>query len=230
FLAQMQGILNPSAYAKLNTDPSSDDYVYFRGDHFDRNVGILERYQHYNGTQGNTRTSNQSREDFGVENSANTLTPDGEDINRDNSMNEVDEYYEYKLSIRPEDMVVGQNFIVDEVNTRANVNGTYLDTKWYKIRIPLNQYASKEGNIQDFKSIRFVRMFMTNFADTSIVRFGRLQFVRGDWRRYNSEQVADKVIADPDLGVVVPDDGSTFNVANVSIEENGKRDPIPYVV
>ncbi len=230
FLAQMQGILNPTAYAKLNRDPSSDDYVYFRGDHFDRNVGILERYQYYNGTQGNTRTSNQSREDFGVENSANTLTPDGEDVNRDNSMNEIDEYYQYKLSIRPQDMIVGNNFIVDEVTTRANVNGTYLDTKWYKIRIPLNQYESKEGNIQDFKSIRFVRLYMTNFADTSVVRLGRLQFVRGDWRKYNSEGVADKVIADPALGVVVPDDGSTFNVANVSIEENGKRDPIPYVV
>ncbi|WP_240894416.1 cell surface protein SprA [Parapedobacter sp. SGR-10] len=229
FLSQMQGILNPSAFAKLQADPSSDDYVYFRGDHFDRSVGILERYQYYNGTQGNTRTRNQSLEDFGVENSASTLVPDGEDINRDNSMNEVDEYFQYKLSIRPADMLVGQNFIVDEVNSRAEVNGAYMDTKWYKIRIPLDQFESKEGNIQDFKSIRFIRMFMTDFADTAVVRFGKLQFVRGDWRKYNSERDASKVIADPGLGVV-GDDGSEFNVANVSIEENGKREPIPYVV
>src|SRR5690606_33048165 len=151
-----------------------------------------ERYQHYNGTQGNTRTNNQSLNDFGVENSASTLIPDGEDINRDNTMNETDEYYQYKLSIRPADMVVGQNFIVDEVTSRVRIGDVMLDAKWYKIRIPINEFESKEGNVQDFKSIRFIRLFMTDFADTSVVRLGRLQFVRGDWRRYNGENTADK--------------------------------------
>jgi cell surface protein SprA len=230
FLSQMQGILNAAAFNKLQSDPSSDDYIYFRGDHFDQRVGILERYQYYNGTQGNTRTSNQSLKDFGVENSANTLVPDGEDINRDNTMNEVDEYYQYRISIRPQDMVVGQNFIVDEVTSRVRVGDAILDAKWYKLRIPINEFESKEGNVQDFKSIRFVRLFMTDFADTAVVRLGRLQFVRGEWRRYNSEEVANKVISDPGLGAVAPSDNSIFNVANVSIEENGTREPIPYVV
>lgn len=230
FLSRMQGVLNPAAYNELQNDPSSDDYIYFRGDHFDQRVGILERYFRYNGTQGNTRTRNQSLDDFGVENSANTLLPDGEDTNRDNTMNENDEYYQYRISIRPDDMIVGQNYVVDEVTSRARVGDQWLDTRWYKLRIPITEFESTVGNIQDFKSIRFVRMFMTNFADTSVVRFGRLQFVRGDWRRYNNENSADKVIADPALGAVVPSDNSIFNVANVSIEENGQRHPIPYVV
>src|SRR5690606_26112437 len=114
-LSQMQGVLNPTAFAELQEDPSSDDYIYFRSDHFDQRVGILERYQRYNGTQRNTRTSNQSLEDFGVENSANTLLSDGEDTNRDNTFNETDEYYQYRISIRPDDMVVGQHSLVDEV-------------------------------------------------------------------------------------------------------------------
>nr|WP_238387227.1 cell surface protein SprA [Sphingobacterium olei] len=230
FLNQLQGILNPTAFASLQDDPSTDDYTYFRGNHFDQSVGILERYKRYNGTQGNTRTNDQSLADFGVETSANTLLPDGEDVNRDNTMNEVDEYYQYKLSIRPQDMVVGQNFIVDEQTTQVTLaNSQKSDVKWYKIRIPLNEFESRHGDIQDFKSVRFVRMFMTNFADTSVVRFGRLQFVRGDWRKYNSENVADKVISDYAMGVVASDN-SIFNVANVSIEENGKREPIPYKV
>ena len=229
FLNQMRGILDPQAFAKLQDDPSSDDYIYFRGNHFDQNVGILERYQYYNGTQGNTRTNNQSMTDFGVETSASTLLPDGEDINRDNTMNETDEYYQYKLSLRPQDMVVGKNFIVDEQTSTVRVLSKDMEVKWYKLRIPLNEFESREGNIQDFKSIRFVRLFMTNFADTAVVRFGRMQFVRGDWRKYNAENVANKVIADHSMGVVASDN-STFNVANVSIEENGKREPIPYVV
>lgn len=230
FLSQMQALLNPSAYAELQVDPSKDDYTYFRGDHFDQRIGILERYKFYNGTQGNTRTTDQSRTDFGVETSANTLLPDGEDVNRDNTMNEIDEYYQYKISLRPQDMVVGQNFIVDEQTAEITLaNAQKADVKWYKIRIPINEFESKQGDIQDFKSIRFTRLFMTNFSDTAVVRLGRLQFVRGDWRKYNSENVANKVISDYSMGVVASDN-SIFNVANVSIEENGKREPIPYKV
>lgn len=229
FLSRVQGILNPQAFAELSQDPSSDDFLYFRGEHFNQSIGILDRYKRYNGTEGNTRTNSQAMNDFGVETAASTLLPDGEDVNRDNTMNETDEYYQYRVSIRPQDMQVGQNYIVDEVVSKVRVLNQEKEVKWYKLRIPLNEFESKEGNIQDFKSIRFVRVFMTDFNDTAVVRLGRLQFIRGDWRKYNSENTANKVIADPSLGVVASDN-SVFNVANISIEENGKREPIPYVI
>lgn len=231
FLAQVQGVLSPAAMNKLQNDPSSDDYQYFRSNQFDQQAaGILDRYQYYNGLEGNSRTNEQSQIDFGVETSANTLLPDGEDLNRDNTMNEIDEYYQYRFSTRPQDMVVGKNYIVDEVFSDVTLaNGNTEQVRWFKVRIPLTDYESKVGNVNDFKTIRYVRMFMTNYADTTVVRLGKLQLVRGEWRKYNAENVANKVISDPSMGIV-PSDNSEFNVANVSIEENGTKSPIPYVV
>ncbi|WP_231388244.1 cell surface protein SprA [Sphingobacterium hungaricum] len=230
FLNQLRGLLNPEALEELTNDPSSDNYGYFIGNDYSQSVGILDRYKKYSGLEGNSRTNEQSQADFGVETSARTLLPDGEDVNRDNTMNEVEEYYQYKMSTRPQDMAVGKNFIVEEQVAKVTLkNGNQVDAKWYKVRIPITSYESKYGNINDFKSIRFVRVFMTNYADTAILRFGRMQFVRGEWRKYNAENDATKVISDPSLGIM-PSDNSTFNVANVSIEENGNRSPIPYVV
>src|SRR5690606_30868187 len=108
-------------------------------------------------------------------------------------------------------------------------NGRTEQVKWYQFRIPLAQYQERVGDIRDFKSIRFVRMFMTDFADTAVVRLAQLQLVRGEWRRYNAENNNAKVIADPSMGSV-PLDNSTIEVAAVNIEQNGNRQPIPYVV
>lgn len=230
FLSQMQGILSPAALAELREDPSSDNYSYFIGNQYEQGVGILDRYKHFRGLEGNSRTNEQSLADFGVETSANTLLPDAEDVNRDNTMNEVDEYYQYRISTRPEDMVVGRNHIVDEFEAEVTLaTGVVSTTKWYKIRIPLSEYESTHGNVQNFKTIRFIRTFMTDFADTTVIRLARFQFVRGEWRRYNAENSPAKVITDPALGVVGTDN-STLHIANINVEENGNRSPIPYVV
>ncbi|MEQ7800847.1 cell surface protein SprA [Pedobacter sp. ASV1-7] len=228
---QIKAQLNPDAAAELDNDPSSDDYMYFRGRQQDQaNAGILKRYQRFNGPEGNSKTSQQSQEDFGVDNSASTSLPDGEDINRDNNMTQSDEYFQYKVSMRPGDLMVGQNFVTDKVTSQVKLaNGQTQPVTWYQIRIPLAQYQQKVGNIQDFKSIRFVRMFLTNYADTTVLRFGKIQLVRGEWRQYNSANEASQVILDPSLQNLGPDN-STIEISTVNIEENGKRTPIPYVV
>jgi cell surface protein SprA len=231
-IAQIKSQLNPDAAVAFENDPSSDDYSYFRGNNLDNsNAGILKRYQNYNGTDGNSKTSQQSQAELGLENSASTSLPDGEDINRDNNMTQSDEYFQYKISIRPGDLLtVGQNHITDKVTSQVKLaNGQTQNVTWYQFRIPLAQYDQKVGNIQDFKSIRFMRMFMTNFADTSILRFAKIQLVRGEWRQYNAKNEALQVIADPAISPASPDN-STIEVATVNIEENGKRSPIPYVV
>lgn len=230
-IAQIKSQLNPDNAAVFENDPSSDDYSYYRSGALDQaNAGILRRYQRYNGTEGNSKTPQQSQEDFGVENSASTSLPDGEDVNRDNNMTQSDEYYQYKVSMRPGDLQVGQNFVTDKVTSQVKLaNGTTQPVTWYQIRIPLAQYQQKVGNIQDFKSIRFIRMFMTNFADTSVLRFGKIQLVRGEWRQYNVNNDPTQVIVDQAL-LPVGADNSTIEVATVNIEENGKRTPIPYVV
>ena len=230
-ITQIKSQLNPDAAQAIDNDPSSDDYSYFRGANLDNsNAGILKRYQNFNGTEGNSKTSQQSLDELGLQNSAATSLPDGEDVNRDNNMTQSDEYFQYKVSIRPSDLEVGKGFVTDKITSSVKlVNGSTQNATWYQIRIPLAQYQQKVGGIQDFKSIRFIRMFMTNFADTAVLRFAKIQLVRGDWRQYNAKNEAINVIADPSLIPAAPDN-STIEVATVNIEENGKRTPIPYVV
>ncbi len=227
---QITAQLNSQAASFYNADPSSDDYVYYRGPALDQtNAGILKRYENFNGTEGNSKTSQQSQDALGIENSASTPLPDGEDVNRDNSTTKADEYFEYKVSIRPQDLVVGQNFIADRVVAAVRLaDGTTENVTWYQFKVPVAQFRDRVGGIQDFKSIRFMRMYLTDFADTTVLRFARLQLVRGEWRRFNAEAQPDKVLVDPALGNVGLDN-STLDVTTVNIEENGTRTPIPYV-
>lgn len=228
---QVKGQLNAQAANSFAADPSSDDYQYYQGRELDQaRAGILDRYSKFNGTDGNSKTAEQSQAELGIQNSASTSLPDGEDINRDNNMSQEDSYFQYKVSMRPGDMIVGQNYISDKITASVKLaNGTTQMVNWYQFRIPITDYQTKVGNIQDFKAIRFMRMFMTNFADTTIMRFATLQLVRGEWRTYNIEKNPLNVIADPNIQNP-PLDNSTLDVQAVNIEQNGNRTPIPYVV
>jgi len=230
-ITQIKAQLNSAAAAEVENDPSSDDYTYFRGNALDQaSAGILKRYENYNGPEGNSKTAQQSSEELGIDNSASTSLPDAEDVNRDNNMTQSDEYFQYKVSMRKGDLEVGKNYVTDAVTSQVKLaNGQTQPVTWYQIRIPLADYEQKVGNIQDFKSIRFFRMFLTNFADTTVLRFAKIQLVRGDWRKYNDLNQSSQIITDPVLNTVVPDN-SIVDLSTVNIEENGKRSPIPYVV
>ncbi|GAA4330856.1 cell surface protein SprA [Mucilaginibacter gynuensis] len=228
---QVTGQLAPAAATTFSADPSSDNFQYYQGNDLDqRRAGIQERYMKFNGTEGNSKTTEQAQADLGVTTSASTSLPDGEDINRDNNMSQTDEYFQYRVSIRPQDMLVGQNFITDKVTSQVKMaDGTTQAVSWYQFRVPINEYESRAGNIQDFKAIRFMRMFMTNFADTSVLRFATLQLVRGEWRAFNREKNPLNIIADPEIANPTLDN-TIIDVQAVNIEENGNRTPIPYVV
>ena len=228
---QVKGQLNTQAGNNFAADPSSDDYQYYQGPALDKaGAGILQRYSMYNGTEGNSPTAEQSQALLGLQTSASTSIPDGEDINHDNNMDQDDEYFQYKVSMRPQDLVVGKNFVNDKVTSQVKLaNGTTQSVTWYQFRVPINAYQSTVGGIQDFKSIRYMRMFMTNFADTAVLRFATMQLVRGEWRAFNTENNPVNVIADPSI-VNPPLDNSAIDVETVNIEENGNRVPIPYVV
>jgi len=229
--ADFMNRLSPQIREQVQADPAADNFVYYLGNELDAsNAGILKRYEKINGTERNSLTSEQAQNELSIDNAASTLLPDGEDINRDNNMNQTEEYFQYKISVRPEDMLVGQNFIVDkQVATVKLANGRNTQVNWYQFRIPITQYQERVGDIQDFKSIRFIRLFLTDFADTTILRLAKFELIRGEWRRYNAERSAAKVIADPALVNPAPDN-SEIEVAAVSIEKNGNRQPIPYVV
>jgi len=213
--ADERNLPNIGAYATLD-DPAADNYQYFLNA---TGSSIFERYKKYNGVQGNSPVGVSDT------NRGSTTLPDVEDINRDNTMNEANAYYEYKIEMQPSTsplMQVGQNFITDKRETPVTLpNGTTTTARWYQFKIPVTQPTNVIGSISDFRSIRFMRMFMTGFSEPITVRFGALDLVRGEWRRYlNSFQQAD---ADPD------DDNTNFDVLSVNIQENASRLPIPYV-
>ncbi|MGK0412282.1 MAG: cell surface protein SprA [Polaribacter sp.] len=202
-------------FGRLNAeDIASDNFQFFRGGSLDAiNASILTRYKDFNNTQGNSPTLNQSTEAFPT---SSTTYPDVEDINRDQTMNTVESYYEYRISMNKNDLQKGRNFIVDEKTTSITLeNGNNQQTKWYQFRVPIRNGTPING-ISDFNSIRFVRMFLTNFKMPVVLRFGELDLVRGDWRRY-TRTIDPAINPDRELNQA---ELESFEVGVVSIEQN----------
>ncbi|HSN49879.1 MAG TPA: cell surface protein SprA, partial [Bacteroidales bacterium] len=146
YLQKSQALTTPEAYTEIIKDPSNDDFHYFRGSDYDLNqLSILDRYKRYNGQDGHSPTSEMSTESYPTTGS--TL-PDMEDINRDNTLSETESYYQYKVSLRPENMKVGSNYIVDEIEPTVKfANGTESKVKWYQFKIPVTEYQRTVGVI-----------------------------------------------------------------------------------
>ena len=217
FLKSIEGKISKAAYDSIWADPAGDNYHYFRGSDLDRmEAPILLRYKYINNPQGNS-PDNDSRTE-GYDTSYKT-TPDVEDINQDYTLNEYEKYYQYRISIRPEDLVVGQNYIVDkrEVSPKLR-NGETDHVTWYQFRIPLRDYEQRVGGISDFTSIRFMRMFLAGFKKPIVLRFGNLDLVYGKWRMYNQT-----------LDATAPQQGK-MTMGAVNIEENNDKSPVNYVL
>ena len=219
YLAKLQSILSDNAYQKVFEDPSNDNYHYYRGSDFDDDeVSIFDRYKKYNNNEGNSPTSDMSNETYST--SASQL-PDIEDINEDNTLSEIEAYYQYKVQIRKEALQVGSDYVVDKVTRKVELlNGTEDSVSWYKFKIPIREPEETIGNISGFKSIRFMRMFLTDFSDSIFLRFANLDLVRSDWRE------VEKSLMDED-GV---QDATQFNISSIDIEENDERTPVNYVI
>ena len=208
--------VNDSLRAAWNNDPANDDYHYFRGSDLDeRKASILERYKRINMPQGNSPDSDQQTEGYDTSYKS---YPDVEDINQDFTLNEYERYYQYRVSIRPEDMRLGHNYITDVREYTASLrNGNKETVKWYQFRVPLREYEDRVGGISDFSSIRFMRMFLTQFSKPIVLRFGSLDLVRGEWRQYEQQLTGTT-------------NSGTMNVCAVNIEENNDRRPVNYVL
>ncbi len=216
FLTQIQGKVSAAVWDSIYNDPANDDYHYFRGsDYDDMKASILRRYKYINNPQGNSPDTSNRTESYDT---SYKTTPDVEDINQDYTLNEYEKYYQYKVSIRPEDLVVGQNHIVDKrVASRKLRNDKTEEVTWYQFRIPIDDWDSKVGNISDFTSIRFMRMFLTGFEYPIVLRFGNLDLVRGEWRVY--DQTLDNVSGT-----------GKMDISAVNIEENNDKTPVNYTL
>ena len=197
-----------SAFTTLS-DPANDNYNYY----LNTKGNIFERYKRYNGLEGN------SPDTFSETNRGSTTLPDVEDINRDNTMNTIDSYYEYEIDITPSELSnPSASYIVDRKAADSNIilpNGSPLGpgVNWYQYRIPLSEFSSEIGGISDFRSIRFVRMYLTEFSETTVLRFGTLDLVRSDWRRY-------QLSLDDESDEATQSDPTDFTVGIVGVQEN----------
>ena len=215
YLDQIQGKVNQAVFDSIFADPARDDYHYFRGSDWDEmRAPILQRYKYINNPQGNSPDSDSRSESYDTSYKS---TPDVEDINQDYTLNEYEKYFQYRVSIRPEDLVVGNNHIVDKREySQTWRDNTKSTVTWYQFRIPIDEFESRQGNINDFSSIRFMRMFLTGFKKPIVLRFGTFDLVMGKWRTY-----------DQPLGAAT---GGTLDASSVSLEENGEKTPVNYVL
>ncbi len=199
-------------------DPAGDSFRHYRGAEQDRQqLSILERYKYFNGTEGNSL----SPEDGNPYSTASRATPDIEDIDNDNTLNENESYYQYKISLRPDMMEAGANFIVDKRETSVRLrNGKEGKVTWYQFKIPIQEYQIKTGNIEGFNNIRFMRIFLTGFEEPQFLRFATLELKRSEWRNYRN---------DLSSGGTVSGSGN-LGISTVNIEENGRRTPVNYVL
>jgi cell surface protein SprA len=218
-LGNITGVGSP-AYQTALQDPASDNFKNYRDASYDNaQANILARYKQINNPQGNSPIA----ETNSTITTAATLYPDQEDLNRDNTLNELEEYFQYKINLVPGQFTVGQNFITDKRSFTPNIpNGK--PESWYLFRVPVDQYEKKIGNIPDFKSIRFIRMFLTGFDDSLVCRFAQLQLVRNQWRNFTFN-----VDTTGNYTTIPANTSTEFNVLAVNIEENSKRTPVPYV-
>ena len=226
YLSRLEALYgtNSAAYQNALADPSNDNYKFHRDPDYDnQETSILHRYLNYNNLEGNSTLDKLAD---GTPKAA-TTRPDDEDINQDFTLNLTEEYYQYKIELSQEALRIGQNYVTDSVVVTAeqvDPGNKPNEITWYQLKIPIREYEKSIGGIQDFKSIRFMRMVMNGFEDSVVVRFAQIQLVRAEWRRYLKDLKFPPTIGTPPD----PTEKTAFVVSTVNIEENSQREPVVY--
>ncbi|HKZ36458.1 MAG TPA: cell surface protein SprA, partial [Chryseolinea sp.] len=171
--------VNPAARAIVESDPSADNFRHWHSSEYDaRDAKILERYKDMNGQDSNSPIITGSDD---IAESGSTL-PDNEDLNADNTLTELEEYYEYNVDLK-KGLKIGQKYIVDEIETddKGSLAGK---VKWFLFRIPIRDIEATYGNMEGFKSIKYIRMLLTGFRDPAVLRFANFRLVGSRWRKF----------------------------------------------
>ncbi|MBX2961751.1 MAG: cell surface protein SprA [Cyclobacteriaceae bacterium] len=215
------GSLSGSVQSIVRNDPSADDFQFYFGNDLDaKNAKILERYKLYNGLENNTpiNTGNDIPR-------SNGFLPDNEDLNADNTLSELEEYYEYEIQLEPGKLEIGREFIVDRITPTENNPD---QATWFLFRVPVRNFQNRVGNIEGFKSIRYIRMIVADFEEPVVMRMANFRLIGNRWRRYLDNLEEAGLVPDPEP------DFDNFVLSVVNIEENSAPDPNngkpPYVL
>lgn len=212
--------------SSFGSDPSGDNFHHYRGFDYDtQQLGILKRYKLYNGMDGNSPTSDQYTESYST---SATTRPDIEDINNNNNLDFRENYFQYSINLNPAEIDpsnVGNNYITNVLSANVTTpDGVSKTVRWYQFKIPIREPENVIGNIQDFKSVRFMRMFLKGFNQEVVLRFAKLELVRGEWRKYNGGLLS------PGDFIGNDDDVTTFDISAVNVEENSSKTPVNYII
>lgn len=222
----MNGNFSQAAKDKFYNDPSSDKFHFFRGNDYDNiQANTLRRYSLYNNPENNSPTASSTTDGYSP--SYMVTTPNIEDVNRDNTLNTAENYYQYRVHISPTDVspsAVGTNFLVDAFDGTAEFSGVTKKVKWYQFKIPIREFENAYGGIEGFNSIRFMRVYMKGFQKAVLLRLARFELVRSDWRPYAYD------LTRRGEYIAIDDNGTSFGVSAVSLQENGNKVPVNYVM
>ena len=220
FIQRISSGLDNSALQRILGDVSADNFQHYLN--FTQQDNIIARYKNFNGHDGNTPIvkGNSSFSPIG------SNLPDNEDINADNTLSESEDYYEYEVSIRSGDMEVGKNHIVDQI-IAEDPNSDGQNIKWYLFRVPIRAPDRKVGSISGFKSIKYIRTYLTEFKEPVVLRMANFRLVGSQWRKYNKSLLGDGIGESSDN-----DDPNNLTISVVNIEENsqGNATKSPYVL
>ncbi|MFD2935746.1 T9SS outer membrane translocon Sov/SprA [Spirosoma flavum] len=203
-------VTDPNALADIQQDPSGDDFIFYLGDKADQQKYIVARYKRFMGMENNSPENTNANQYLTP---ASSTLPDIEDLNIDNTINDNEAYYEYEVDLRQGKLEVGQKYIVDKVSVPSKgAPGGVVN--WYQFRIPIREPLRKVGSINGFKSMRFMRMYLTDFAEPVVLRFAELQMEANQYRKYTGD------LTQRGLQEVPEPYDANFTVSTVNVEEN----------
>lgn len=209
FLEQMRLAYGEDSeeYLSIYADPSNDDYVYY-GESKVQHLPLQERfYRLYGYHEGNTPVA-------GGEKRASTTRPDSEGLVSRSNVEQNNAYFQYEIDLNPADfnsLSIGSpgTHIIDKVP------GSRQEDRWHLIRIPLEQFTRKIGDIESFQNITYIRVWMSGYKKPFTLRFATFEFIGSQWRKVDDIPETELSTAD-------------FRVSTINIEENANRAPIPY--
>lgn len=204
--------LTPEARERIAADPSADDFRHFLSPSYDdENATVLGRYKNFSNHENNSPVAGAGA----AVPQASTTFPDSEDLNADNTLSDGNEsYYVYNIDLKPSTLQVGRKFIFDKIDVTDAIGETVT---WYLFRVPVRQFDEKVGDINDFKSIKYLRMYLTGFRQPVVLRLANFRSVGNRWRRYTGNLLESQLAEpyEPNL--------DNFSVSVVNVEENGKE-------
>ncbi|MDO5510032.1 MAG: cell surface protein SprA [Weeksellaceae bacterium] len=203
-------------------DPAADNFVFYLDERWDNAQGgesMIERYRYFRNPEGNSPSGSLE---------ASSATPDTEDINNDYNLDRIESYNQYTIALNQNQLNLDHPFIVDMKEVEATFeNGQVGQAKWFLFRVPLSDFDTNAGaaNRDVLSSARYMRIIAKGFNETTTFRFGSLDMVRSDWRRYERNIAPNNVSAEGETVI----DVSNLAIGTVNVEENSTGIP-PYIL